>query len=94
MKKLTREQTRTRHMGMGTGTAKSTRGLPVAFTTNCMVQLPDKYLMKTKFLWGLPKDIIKNLLKSRRVSTEHTSMDKLLYEVKAMESSIQAYHDY
>jgi hypothetical protein len=61
---------------------------------NCMVQLPDEYSMKRKFLRGLPEDIVENLLKSRRVSAEHTSMDKLLHEVKAMESSIQAYHSY
>jgi hypothetical protein len=29
-----------------------------------MVQPPDKYLMKRKFLKGLPKDLIENLLKS------------------------------
>src|SRR5882724_4774495 len=61
---------------------------------NCMVQPPDEYSMKRKFLQGLPEDIVKNLLKSRRVSAEHTSMDNLLHEVKAMESSIQAYHNY
>jgi hypothetical protein len=61
---------------------------------NHMVQPPDEYSMKRKFLQGLPEDIVENLLKSRRVSAEHTSMDKLLREVKAMESSIQAYHNY
>jgi hypothetical protein len=61
---------------------------------NRMVQPLDEYLMKRKFLQGLPEDIVENLLKSRRVSAEHTSMDKLLREVKAMESSIQAYHNY
>ena len=33
MKRLTHEQTRTRMVGTGTGTAKSTRGLPVMFTS-------------------------------------------------------------
>jgi hypothetical protein len=51
---------------------------------NRMVQPPDEYSMKRKFLQGLPEDIVENLLKSRRVSAEHTSMDKLLREVKAM----------
>ena len=59
-----------------------------------MVQLPDEYSMKRKFLRGLPEDLVENLLKSRRVSAEHTSITKLLHEVKAMESSIQAYHNY
>jgi hypothetical protein len=61
---------------------------------NHMVQPPDEYSMKRKFLRGLPEDLVENLLKSRQVSAEHTSMEKLLHEVKAMESSIQAYHNY
>src|SRR5882724_6606994 len=32
-KELTREQTRTRHAGTGTGMAENTRGLPVSFTS-------------------------------------------------------------
>jgi hypothetical protein len=59
-----------------------------------MVQTPDEYSLKRKFLEGLPDDLVENLLKSRRVSAEHTSLNKLLREVKAMESSIQAYHNY
>jgi hypothetical protein len=31
---------------------------------NHMVQPPDKYSMKRKFLQGLPKDLVENLLKS------------------------------
>ena len=64
------------------------------YHANRMVQPPDEYLMKRKFLWGLPKDIVEHFLKSRRVSTEHTLMDKLLHQVKAIESSIQAYQNY
>jgi hypothetical protein len=59
-----------------------------------MVQTPDEYSMKRKFLEGLPDDLVENLLKLRQVSAEHTSLSKLLREVKAMESSIQAYHNY
>src|SRR5882762_321968 len=59
-----------------------------------MVQPPDEYSMKRKFLQGLPNDLVENLLKLRGVSAEHTSIEKLLREVKAMESSIQAYHNY
>ena len=55
---------------------------------------PDKYSMKRKFLKGLPEDLIKNLLKSRCVSAEHTSLTTLLHEVKAMESSLQAFQNY
>ena len=47
-----------------------------------MVQPPDKYSMKRKFLGGLPNDLIENLFKSRHVTVEHTPIDKLLREVK------------
>ena len=59
-----------------------------------MVQPPDEYSMKRKFLKGLPEDLVENLLKSRRVSAEHTSLTTLLREVKAMESSLQAFQNY
>ena len=59
-----------------------------------MVQQPDEYSIKRKFLKGLPKDLVENLLKSRKVSAEHTSIKKLLNEVKAMESSLQAIQNY
>ena len=61
---------------------------------SCMVQPPDEYLMKRKFLDRLPEDLVENLLKARQVSAEHTSISKLLCEVKAMESSLQAFHNY
>ena len=59
-----------------------------------MVQPPDEYSMKRKFLKGLPEDLVENLLKSRRPSAEHTSPTTLLCEVKAMESSLQAFQNY
>ena len=59
-----------------------------------MVQPPDEYSMKRKFLKGLLKDLVKNLLKSRCVSAEHTSLTTLLCEVKAKESLLQAFQNY
>jgi len=59
-----------------------------------MVQPPDEYSIKRKFLEGLPDDIVRNLFKARRMSAEHTPLKKLLREVKAMESAIQAYQNY
>src|SRR3984957_9620709 len=50
--------------------------------------------MKRKFLGGLPDDLVENLFKSQRVTTEHTPIEKLLREVKAMESLIQAIQNY
>jgi hypothetical protein len=61
---------------------------------SCIVQPPDEYSMKRKFLKGLPEDLVENLLKSRHVSAEHTSLTTLLHEVKAMESSLQAFQNY
>ena len=57
---------------------------------NRMVQPPDEYSFKRDFLKGLPQDLVENLMKSRRVSAEHTPIDILLEEVKAMESNLQA----
>src|SRR6202050_4296826 len=62
--------------------------------TSRMVQPPDKYSLKRKFLEGLPEDLVENLLKSCCVSGEYTPLNRLLEEVKAMESSIQAYQNY
>src|SRR6202050_4946631 len=62
--------------------------------TSHMVQPPDKYSLKRKFLEGLPEDLVENLLKLCCVSAEHTPLNRLLEEVKAMESSIQAYQNY
>jgi hypothetical protein len=56
-----------------------------------MVQPPDKYLLKRKFIEGLLKNLVENLLKSHCVLAENTLLNRLLEEVKAMESSIQAY---
>ena len=62
--------------------------------TSCMVQPPDKYSLKRKFIEGLPEDLVENLLKLCHVSAEHTPLNRLLEEVKAMESFIQAYQNY
>ena len=57
---------------------------------NRMVQPPDEYSFKRDFLRGLPQELVENLMKSRRVSVEHTPLDVLLEEVKAMENNLQA----
>ena len=55
-----------------------------------MVQPPDEYSFKRAFLNGLPQELVENLMKSRQVSAEHTPLDILLEEVKAMENNLQA----
>lgn len=57
---------------------------------NRMVQPPDEYSFKRAFLKGLPQELVENLMKSRQVSAEHTPLDILLEEVKAMENNLQA----
>jgi hypothetical protein len=57
---------------------------------NRMVQRPDDYSFRRDFLLGLPQDLVENLMKSRRVSAEHTPIEILLEEVKAMESNLLA----
>ncbi|KIK20359.1 hypothetical protein PISMIDRAFT_105930, partial [Pisolithus microcarpus 441] len=52
-----------------------------------MVQLPDEYSMKRKFVNGLPLPIAEGVLKSRGVSAEHTPMDQILIKVQRMESA-------
>jgi hypothetical protein len=61
---------------------------------SCMVQPPDEYLMKRKFLDGLPNNLVKNPFKARCVSVEHMPIHQLLKEVKVMESAIQAHQNY
>ena len=55
-----------------------------------MVRRPDNYTFKRKFLLGLPHELVEKLYTSRRVTAEHTPLNRLLHEVKAMESSMQA----
>jgi hypothetical protein len=43
--------------------------------------------MKKKFLKGLLIDMIDHLLKTRRITAEHTSFDVILEEAKVMECS-------
>ncbi|KIK10567.1 hypothetical protein PISMIDRAFT_20273 [Pisolithus microcarpus 441] len=54
-----------------------------------MVQLPDEYSMKRKFINGLPLPIAEGVLKSRGVSAEHMLMDQILIEVQRMESVLK-----
>src|ERR1700674_796156 len=59
-----------------------------------MVIPPHEYSMKKKFLKGLPIDMIDHLLKTRWVTTEHTSFDVIFEEAKAMECSTQSFNLY
>ena len=55
-----------------------------------MVARPDDYTFKRQLLRGLPQDMVEVLIKTRRVTAEHTSLPRLLQEAKSMESAFQA----
>jgi len=55
-----------------------------------MVSRPDEYTFKRRFMFGLPHELVEKLYTSRRVTAEHTPLGRLLHEVKAMESAMQA----
>ncbi|KIK12765.1 hypothetical protein PISMIDRAFT_120298, partial [Pisolithus microcarpus 441] len=52
-----------------------------------MVQPPDEYSMKRKFINGLPLPIAEGVLKSRGMLAEHMPMDQILIKVQRMESA-------
>ncbi|KIK24177.1 hypothetical protein PISMIDRAFT_99065 [Pisolithus microcarpus 441] len=51
-----------------------------------MVQPPDDYSFRRKFLWGLPHSIIKSIFEAHRISTEHLTIKEILEEVRCMET--------
>ena len=55
-----------------------------------MVARPDDYTFRRQLLRGLPQDMVEVLIKTRKVTAEHTSLPRLLQEAKAMESAFQA----
>jgi hypothetical protein len=54
-----------------------------------MVERPDGYTMRRRFLEGLPHELVDNIVKSRGVSAEHSSMAELLEEARKMESALK-----
>ncbi|KAF8547828.1 hypothetical protein OG21DRAFT_1526896 [Imleria badia] len=47
-----------------------------------MVQPPDDYSFKQKFIHGLPHSIIKTIFEARRISAEHSTIEEILDEVQ------------
>ena len=56
---------------------------------NRMINRPDRYSMKRRFINGLPHSIVKHLFESRGISAEHSSIATILDETRQMESAIQ-----
>ena len=52
-----------------------------------MVEPPDSYSFRRKYLGGLPQTIVKTALEARGISTEHSSIEEILDEVKRVESA-------
>ncbi|KIK18462.1 hypothetical protein PISMIDRAFT_109427 [Pisolithus microcarpus 441] len=52
-----------------------------------MVQPPNDYSFRRKFLWGLPHSIIKSIFEARSISTEHSTIEEILEEVRHMETA-------
>ena len=52
-----------------------------------MVEPPDSYSFRRKYLGGLLQTIIKTVLKVHRISAEHSSTEKILDKVKGIMST-------
>ncbi|KIO00643.1 hypothetical protein M404DRAFT_29338 [Pisolithus tinctorius Marx 270] len=55
-----------------------------------MVQPPDDYSFRRKFLCGLPHMIIKSIFEARGISAEHSTIEEILEEVHRMETAQKA----
>ena len=54
-----------------------------------MVQLPDDYSMRRKFINGLPLSLVEGVVKACRISAEHSAMEQILAEVQKMKSALK-----
>ena len=59
-----------------------------------MVQPPDEYSIQRKFINGLPMSIMEGVVKSCRISVEHSPMEQILVEVQRMESALKMISSY
>ena len=59
-----------------------------------MVEPPDSYSFRRKYLGGLPQTIVKTALEARGISAEHSSIEEILDEVKHVESAQKALNLY
>ena len=61
---------------------------------DCMVEPPDSYSFRRKYLGGLPQTIVKTALEVHGISAEHSSIEEILDEVKRIESAQKALNLY
>ena len=55
-----------------------------------MVQPPDDYSFKRKYIRGLPHSLVKSILEARGISAEHSTIEEILEEVQQMETAQKA----
>ena len=55
-----------------------------------MVQPPDDYSFKRKYICGLPLTLVKSILKVHIISAEHSNIEEILEEVQRMETAQKA----
>lgn len=55
-----------------------------------MIQHPDNYSFRRKFIHSLPHVIVKSVFEARGISTEHSMIKEILDEVQCMESAQKA----
>ena len=55
-----------------------------------MVQPPDNYSFKRKYICGLPHSLVKSILEAHRISTKHSTIEEILEEVQQMETAQKA----
>ena len=55
-----------------------------------MVEPPDDYSFRRKFIGGLPHSIVKTVLEAQGIMAEHSTMDEILDKVKRMEGAQKA----
>ena len=55
-----------------------------------MVQSPNNYLFRRKFLCGLPHLIIKSIFEACRISAEYSTIKEILEEVQHMKTAQKA----
>ena len=59
-----------------------------------MVEPPDSYSFRRKYLGGLPQTIVKTVLEAHGIFTEHSSIEEILDKVKHIESTQKALNLY
>ena len=59
-----------------------------------MVEPPDSYSIRRKYLGGLPQTIVKTALEACRISAEHSFIEEILDEVKCVKSAQKALNLY